>query len=104
MSRIDIPDPAFSSHHKVLWGSDMPAKKRAVRSRTRSTGTLAALRRRAEAMMGRLRRAGMQQVRAIERQIEKLNRQRADLMAEIGLSGASGASGARRGRGGGRGR
>jgi hypothetical protein len=56
---------------------------------------LAALRRRAEAMMGRLRRAGMQQVRAIERQIDKLNHQRQALLSELGiaLGGGSGSRG-----------
>ncbi|MEO6029143.1 MAG: hypothetical protein ABIR79_19965 [Candidatus Binatia bacterium] len=64
---------------------------------------MAILRRRAEAMMGRLRRAGMQQVRALERQIEKLNTQRQELLSELGAS--LGGKGARRGRppGGGRG-
>jgi hypothetical protein len=57
-----------------------------------------ALRRRAEAMMGRLRRAGMQQVRAIERQIDKLNHQRQALLSELGI-GSGGGSGSR-GRGG----
>jgi hypothetical protein len=47
-------------------------------------------------MMGRLRRAGMQQVRSLERQIEKLNEQRQDILAELGLGG--GRSGAQRGR------
>ena len=54
--------------------------------------------------MGRLRRAGMQQVRAIERQIDKLNQQRQALLSELGLGGAGGGSGRRRGRGGGGGR
>ena len=75
----------------------MAAKKRAVRSRGGGTGALALLRRRAEAMMGRLRRAGMQQVRALERQIEKLNTQRQELLGELGVS-LGGGSGARRGR------
>ena len=54
--------------------------------------------------MGRLRRVGMQQVRALERQIAKLNAQRQALLNELGVSLGSGA-GARRGRpaGGGRG-
>ena len=47
-------------------------------------------------MMGRLRRVGMQQVRALERQIEKLNAQRQALLNELGAS--LGGSGARRGR------
>ena len=47
--------------------------------------------------MGRLRRAGMQQVRAIERQIDRLNQQRQDLLAELGM--ASGGSGGPRGGG-----
>jgi hypothetical protein len=38
----------------------------------------------------------MQQVRALERQIEKLNQQRQDILAELGLGG--GRSGARAGR------
>ena len=80
----------------------MVTKKRVARSRSRTSGTLAALRRRAEAMMGRLRRAGMQQVRAIERQIDKLNHQRQALLSEIGI-GSGGGSGSR-GRGGGTGR
>ena len=62
----------------------MATKKRAVRSRGQASGALAVLRRRAEAMMGRLRRAGMQQVRAIERQIDKLNHQRQALLSELG--------------------
>ena len=37
-------------------------------------------------MMGRLRRAGMQQVRALERQIEKLDTQRQELLSELGAS------------------
>jgi len=42
--------------------------------------------------MGRLRRAGMQQVRAIERQIDKLNHQRQTLLSELGVGlGGSGA-------------
>jgi hypothetical protein len=52
-------------------------------------------------MMGRLRRAGMQQIRAIERQIERLNQQRQAILAELGITGGGG--GGRRGRGGGRG-
>lgn len=48
--------------------------------------------------MGRLRRAGMQQVRAIERQIEKLNQQREELLSEIGAA-IGAAAGGRRGRG-----
>lgn len=47
--------------------------------------------------MGRLRRAGMQQVRTIERQIDRLNQQRQALLAEIG--GAVGAGTGRRGPG-----
>lgn len=47
--------------------------------------------------MGRLRRAGMQQVRALERQIDRLNKQRQALLAEIGE--AVGAGAARRGSG-----
>jgi hypothetical protein len=45
--------------------------------------------------MGRLRRAGMQQVRSIERQIDKLNHQRQSLLAELGIGSGSGT---RRGR------
>jgi hypothetical protein len=75
----------------------MAAKKRAVRSRGGNTGALAVLRRRAEAMMGRLRRAGMQQVRALERQIEKLDTQRQELLSELGAS-LGGGKGGRRGR------
>ena len=52
-------------------------------------------------MMGRLRRAGMQQVRGIERQIEKLNQQRQAILAELGITG--GGSRGRRGRSGSRG-
>jgi len=48
-------------------------------------------------MMGRLRRAGMQQVRAIERQIERLNQQRQDLLSELSVAISGGA--ARRGKG-----
>lgn len=48
--------------------------------------------------MGRLRKAGMQQVRTLERQIERLNRQRQELLAEIGVS-LGGGTGGRRGRG-----
>lgn len=76
----------------------MATKKRIKRTGTRSGGTFAILRRRAEAMMGRVRKAGMQQVRALERQIERLNEQRQALLADIGLGGGSG-SGAKRGRG-----
>jgi hypothetical protein len=58
-------------------------------------------------MMGRLRRAGMQQVRAIERQIDRLNQQRQELLSELGMA-ISGGGGTRRGgrraAGGGRGR
>lgn len=76
----------------------MATKKRAARSSNKASGTLAVLRRRAEAMMGRLRRAGMQQVRAIERQIDRLNQQRQDLLAELGaaVGGTSGRRGAGR--------
>ncbi len=42
----------------------------------------------------------MQQVRALERQIDKLNKQRQDLLSEIGIGAGSG-SGSRRGRAGG---
>lgn len=56
--------------------------------------------------MGRVRKAGMQQVRAIERQIERLNEQRQQLLSDIGASltggGKSGRGG--RARGAGRGR
>ena len=76
------------------------ATKRRGRSRGAASGTLATLRRKAEAMMGRLRRAGMQQVRTIERQIERLNQQRQAILAELGISGGGGA---RRGRAAGRG-
>jgi hypothetical protein len=48
-------------------------------------------------MMGRLRRAGMQQVRTIERQIDRLNQQRQDLLAELGVA-ISGGTGGRRGK------
>jgi hypothetical protein len=48
--------------------------------------------------MGRLRRAGMQQVRALERQIDRLNQQRQDLLAELGLGGSA-SGGGRRGGG-----
>ena len=75
----------------------MATKKRAARTRSSASGTLAVLRRRAEAMMGRLRRAGMQQVRAIERQIDRLNQQRQDLLSELGAAISGGA--ARRGKG-----
>ena len=81
----------------------MAAKKRAVRSRGGGSGALAVLRRRAEAMMGRLRRAGMQQVRALERQIAKLNTQRQALLSELGAT-LGGSAGTRRGRAAGRGR
>jgi len=77
-------------------GGHRMAKKRAARTRARATGTLAVLRRRAEAMMGRLRRAGMQQVRAIERQIDRLNQQRQELLSELGMA-ISGGGGTRRG-------
>ena len=36
--------------------------------------------------MGRLRRAGMQQVRAIEHQIDRLNQQRQALLSELGTA------------------
>ena len=49
--------------------------------------------------MGRVRKAGMQQVRALERQIERLNAQRQELLADIGLSIGGGGAGAKRGRG-----
>jgi len=64
----------------------MATKKRVTRARSSASGTLAVLRRRAEAMMGRLRKAGMQQVRALERQIERLNHQRQDLLSELGVA------------------
>ena len=48
--------------------------------------------------MGRLRRAGMQQVRALERQIDKLNHQRQALLSELGVG--LGGSGGRRGKAG----
>lgn len=50
--------------------------------------------------MSRLRRAGMQQVRALERQIDKLNAQRQALLAELGIGTGGGGSATRRGRGG----
>ena len=71
------------------------ATKRRGRSRGAASGTLATLRRKAEAMMGRLRRAGMQQVRTIERKIEQLNQQRQAILAELGITGGGGG---RRGR------
>jgi hypothetical protein len=74
-------------------GVKMATKRRAVRSRGAASGTLATLRRKAEAMMGRVRRAGMQQVRALERQMEKLNQQRQELMSELGLGGGRAGSG-----------
>ena len=77
----------------------MATKKRATRTRGRAVGTFATLRRRAEAMMGRVRKAGMQQVRALERQIARLNEQRQQLLADIGMSLGGGGSGGRRGRG-----
>src|SRR5690349_3574419 len=77
------------------------ATKRRGRPRGAASGTLATLRRKAEAMMGRLRRAGMQQVRALERQIERLNQQRQAILAELGITGGGG--GGRRGGGRGRG-
>jgi len=79
----------------------MATKRRAVRSRGGASGTLATLRRKAEAMMGRLRRAGMQQVRTLERQIEKLNQQRQAILSELGIG--AGRAGGARGRSGGRG-
>jgi hypothetical protein len=57
---------------------------------------LAVLRRRAEAMMGRLRRAGMQQVRALERQIDRLNQQRQELLSELGVAISGGGAKTRR--------
>ncbi len=55
-------------------------------------------------MMGRLRRAGMQQIRTIEQQIDKLNQQRQSLLSELGVALGGGGTKARRGRsGGGRG-
>ncbi|MCC6847779.1 MAG: hypothetical protein IT294_04710 [Deltaproteobacteria bacterium] len=42
--------------------------------------------------MGRIRRTGMQQVRAIERQIDRLNQQRQALLAEIGEAVGIGAA------------
>ncbi len=51
-------------------------------------------------MMGRLRRAGMQQVRALERQIERLNQQRQALLSELGSSLGVGGGGRRRGQAG----
>jgi hypothetical protein len=77
----------------------MATKKRAKRTGTRSAGTFATLRRRAEAMMGRVRKAGMQQVRALERQIERLNEQRQALLADIGISLGGGGGRAKRGGG-----
>lgn len=76
----------------------MATKKRVGRPRA-ATGTLAVLRRRAEAMMGQLRRAGMKQVKALDRQIDKLNRQRQTLLAELGVGGGTTTAGGRRGRG-----
>jgi hypothetical protein len=75
----------------------MATKKRVGRPRG-ATGTLAMLRRRAEAMMGQLRRAGMKQIKALDGQIAKLNRQRQALLAEVGLGGGKTAARGRRGR------
>ena len=104
MAGTDTPVSDFSSHSIFLWGLHMATKKRAVRSRRQASGALAVLRRRAQAMMGRLRRVGMQQVRAIERQIDKLNHQRQALLSELGSGLGSGGSGNRRGGGGSAGR
>jgi hypothetical protein len=80
----------------------MANKKRVGRPRG-ATGTLAMLRRRAEAMMGQLRRAGMKQIRGLDRQIDKLNRQRLALLSELGIGGGTTAARGRRGRGAGAG-
>jgi hypothetical protein len=87
---IGIGDADFERHHIPMGVRHMATKKQAAKP-GRSSGTLAVLRRRAEAMMGRLRRAGMQQVRTIERQIDRLNQQRQDLLSELGaaVGGAS---------------
>ncbi len=58
--------------------------------------------------MGRLRKAGMHQVRTIERQIDRLNQQRQELLSELGVALGGGSktrrSAGRRSAGGGRGR
>ncbi len=54
--------------------------------------------------MGRVRKAGMQQVRALERQIERLNEQRQQLLADIGASLGGGGKAGRGGRARGAGR
>jgi hypothetical protein len=62
-------------------------------------GTLAELRRQAQAVMKRLQRAGRQQINAIEGEITKLNKQRQALLHEIGAAiGGGRPAAARRGR------
>jgi hypothetical protein len=72
----------------------MPRRKTGVRSRRTGGVALAAFRRQVHAVMQQLQRAGRQQLRAIDRQIEALNEERRDLLAEIGPATDSRGAGA----------
>ena len=59
------------------------AKRRTTTTARRSGGTLTELRKQANAAFKLVQRAGRRQLAAIERQIQKLNRQRQSLMDEL---------------------
>ena len=59
--------------------------RKATKQRSTDNSPLATLRRQTQQMMTQLRRVGMQQVRALEQQIHRLDQQRQALLAEIGM-------------------
>jgi len=62
--------------------------RRTTKQRSTDSSPLATLRRRAQGMMDQVRRMGMQQVRALEQQIHRLDQRRQALLAEIGIGTA----------------
>src|ERR1041384_3481497 len=80
-------------------GVDMARRRRRGASAGVATGTLSELRKQAQSVMKRLRRAGERQLAAIETQINKLNKQRQVLMDELTSAVSGGRGGGRRGRG-----
>jgi len=62
--------------------------RKTTKQRSSDKSPLATLRRQTQVMMAQLRRVGLQQVRALEQQIHRLDQRRQALLAEIGIGTA----------------